>query len=189
MLEPCHWSMSSGALWWLAFIGAVIETQCGGSCLLAEREATVVCPHCRQGIGIVVHFCKCESQRGRVLSDFLNWACAHGAYCDLDSTDSHALCLLREWGWVMVWTWLDKGYLVTVVSLILITPFILHLDQEELQSSGLKGMLTCNVFLSSISESESESLCHCTSIYNEISSSNSSGVFIHSYTVCVSGDL
>lgn len=35
-------------------------------------------------------FCKCESKRGRVLSDFLSRACAHGALCDLDNADSHA---------------------------------------------------------------------------------------------------
>ena len=69
---PSHWSVSSGVLWWHVSIGSATATRCGGICLLAEGRLTVVCPHCRQGIGIVVRFCKCERQRGRVLSDFLN---------------------------------------------------------------------------------------------------------------------
>lgn len=85
----CHWSTFSGVLRWQVLIGSAREMQCGGICSLAEGRLTV---ECRQGIGFVVHFCKCESQRGRVLSDFLNWACARGALCDLDSTARPRVC-------------------------------------------------------------------------------------------------
>lgn len=69
--------------------------QCGGICSLAEGGDDCWVPSLQTRYWYCGAFSKCESQRGRVLSDFFNRACAHGAFCDLDSTDSHALCLLR----------------------------------------------------------------------------------------------
>lgn len=142
-LGICHWFISSGVLWWHVSIGSATETRCGGICSLAEGRLTAACPHCRARYWYCGAFCKCERQRGRVLSDFFNRACAHGALCDLDSTDSHAQCLLRERGWVMAQARLDKGYLGTVIRLMLGFTFYSWTKKENGTAVKRTQMFSC----------------------------------------------
>lgn len=73
LMQPglCHWSISSGALWWHVTIGSATEARCAGISSLAEERLTAVSCHYIAWDLCCGAFCKYESQRGRVLSGFL----------------------------------------------------------------------------------------------------------------------